>query len=68
MNHGYISRYLAIALASALVLVACGGGSDTPRTAAPADTRARDASGRRRERKASWLEKHGARKLETGDL
>lgn len=29
-----------------------------------ARTRARDASGRRTERKASWLEKHGARKLE----
>jgi ATP-dependent 26S proteasome regulatory subunit len=29
-----------------------------------ARTRARDASGRRTERKSSWLEKHGARKLE----
>ncbi len=29
-----------------------------------ARTRARDASGRRVERKVGWLEKHGARKLE----
>ncbi len=29
-----------------------------------ARTRARDASGRRTERRGSWLEKHGGRKLE----